>query len=497
MKTLISILIMLAILSRYNSTNAQPDNQGPVLVVGAKAPAISAFKWIKGKPLTEFEKGKLYVIEFGATWCTPCDAAIPELTALADKYKNEASVVSIFVMEQNDDPTNNLNPSYLTRVERYIAKRQERIHYAVGVDNPQKTMESTWLKASGKIGVPYTFIIDKEGMIAWIGSDLKPVDEMLKTISSNTYDLEKVIKLKTNQDALKPPYDQTKLLLVDGNGGTEKDILFRSLLSKFDGTNVANQEFIENYRWVPSDHEYHARKDRVQVVGLSIAQLYFLAYADTTFNVIHGRNRKDQYPDTVKNPHHKNSYGRYWHKPVLEVNDLSPFNWSHNGPANRFNYSLKLPPGTGTAKFLQTLMQQDLKMYFGYNTEVETRMMPYWSLTAPDKSKAIAILRSRTPNGKFNLIGNEGPYVFTNAILRDIIWMLGANYGYGSFDYGKVDPSEQAAFIDETGIKETIDFTFDRSMSFSEMKAYLKGNGLDVIKREKPMKVVVIRDTPK
>ncbi len=30
-------------------------------------PALRPYKWIKGEPVTEFKKGNVYVVEFGAT----------------------------------------------------------------------------------------------------------------------------------------------------------------------------------------------------------------------------------------------------------------------------------------------------------------------------------------------------------------------------------------------------------------------------------------------
>jgi thiol-disulfide isomerase/thioredoxin len=41
----------------------------PTLKVGDKAPALVVEKWLKGRPVPRFERGRLYVVEFWATWC--------------------------------------------------------------------------------------------------------------------------------------------------------------------------------------------------------------------------------------------------------------------------------------------------------------------------------------------------------------------------------------------------------------------------------------------
>ena len=47
------------------------------LKVGDNAPAITIADWVKGEPITGLEKGRVYVVEFWATWCGPCRVSIP------------------------------------------------------------------------------------------------------------------------------------------------------------------------------------------------------------------------------------------------------------------------------------------------------------------------------------------------------------------------------------------------------------------------------------
>ena len=60
----ISLIAMLLILFVTMDLNAQKIT----LRIGDLAPPINATKWLKGKPMPELEKGKVHVVEFGATW---------------------------------------------------------------------------------------------------------------------------------------------------------------------------------------------------------------------------------------------------------------------------------------------------------------------------------------------------------------------------------------------------------------------------------------------
>ncbi|MEY9981773.1 thiol-disulfide isomerase/thioredoxin [Bradyrhizobium yuanmingense] len=61
-----------------------------VLGLESPAPPIKVENWLRGEPLSSFQPGKVYIVEFWATWCGPCVAAVPELVQLQEKYKKAA-----------------------------------------------------------------------------------------------------------------------------------------------------------------------------------------------------------------------------------------------------------------------------------------------------------------------------------------------------------------------------------------------------------------------
>jgi len=484
---------------------------GQTLKVGDKAPPITAFKWVKGIPVSEPQKGKVYVVEFGATWCKPCIAAIPHLTALADKYKGEVEVVSFFVMELNNEPEDTKNPIYVQRVEQFVARQGNKMGYTVAVDDPQKTMEHTWIKASGLTGVPQTFIVDKEGFIAWIGfsTEFSKVEEVVAWVNSDKYKLSKATTQNEAANKLKVVFDPARPLLIDGNGGEDNDYLFRSLISKSKHRfRVSQQPLVSSRGWFhDSIGSYYPKRGRVQWVNMSLFDLYNAAYGDTLVNMVYSRDPRIGYiyPDTIQNPYNKRAYGKYWYDPIPEVakpERLEPTSWrnrwsSKSSLENKYDYSIEVPEKKATAQFVQEVMQRDLKNYFGYDVAVETRMMPYWKLTASAKAKRL--LKTATPGEKYRTLytdSNNGSTVFKNAVTRDLIWMLGSNFGYQWQSYDQLPLEDQAPFIDETGLDIQIDFVMSKEnqTDFQGFKQYLESKGLKLEKSTKPMKVVVIRD---
>jgi thiol-disulfide isomerase/thioredoxin len=145
------------------------------LGAGDKAPALSIAKWLKGSPVESFESGKIYVVEFWATWCGPCRVSIPHLTELQKKYANN-NVTIIGVSAEDEEKV----------VADFVSKQADKMDYVVAWDREGAT-DKAYMAASGQQGIPTAFIVGKQGSIEWIGHPME-MDEVLDQVVNGKWD---------------------------------------------------------------------------------------------------------------------------------------------------------------------------------------------------------------------------------------------------------------------------------------------------------------------
>lgn len=163
------------------------------LTIGSKAPTLDIEHWVsnghdKFKPVKEFETGKVYVVEFWATWCGPCVMSMPHLAATQNKYA-EKGVQLISVSDED-----------LETVEGFLKKpvkgaKKEDTENTYGkltsdyclTTDPDKSVYEGYMDAAGQNGIPTCFIVGKSGLIEWIGHPME-MDEPLEKVVGGSWD---------------------------------------------------------------------------------------------------------------------------------------------------------------------------------------------------------------------------------------------------------------------------------------------------------------------
>lgn len=146
MKTVIIIFACLL----FANVNAQTT-----VKVNEKAPEILVTDWIQNAPVDKHLTGKLIVLEFWATWCGPCIAAVPHLNELQKEFNRP----DLYFISMTDEQ--------VPVAERIL----KRISFSsiVVTDTSKQTQKNYGDSVNGLTFIPITILIDKEGIIKWTG----------------------------------------------------------------------------------------------------------------------------------------------------------------------------------------------------------------------------------------------------------------------------------------------------------------------------------------
>ncbi|MGN8038707.1 TlpA family protein disulfide reductase [Chitinophaga sp. 22321] len=170
--------------------------QQPQLTVGDKAPELQYGKWLKGTPIKEYEKGRLYLFEFWATWCGPCIASMPHLSEFARERKHQATVIAVDIWEGNHG--GKPYESYWPKVERFVGQMGNKMDFNVVTDSKDEFMGNNWMKAAGQDGIPCTIMV-KDGIILWMGHPIE-LDSIVNIVLAGKYDMETAKREKAEKD---------------------------------------------------------------------------------------------------------------------------------------------------------------------------------------------------------------------------------------------------------------------------------------------------------
>jgi peroxiredoxin len=115
--------------------------------VGQPAPALKVAT-LDGKPFDlAAERGKVVIVNFWATWCSPCRAEMPALDAFYQHYQGRGlKLLGLSIDDLND--------------RGQVLQVMQRLHYPAGL--------MALAKQNGfgtPVAVPVTYVIDPAGVI--------------------------------------------------------------------------------------------------------------------------------------------------------------------------------------------------------------------------------------------------------------------------------------------------------------------------------------------
>jgi uncharacterized protein (TIGR03435 family) len=144
-------LVAMATLALMSGAAAGGEPQEPQ--VGEAPPPLGLETILQAPPGTQASwaslKGRVVVLEFWATWCGPCIAAIPHLNEMADQFKDQP--IQFIAITDEKEPL----------IAPFLKKKPMRAW--VGLDT-----DRSMFKDYGITGIPHTVVVNQEGKIAAI-----------------------------------------------------------------------------------------------------------------------------------------------------------------------------------------------------------------------------------------------------------------------------------------------------------------------------------------
>ncbi len=213
------------------------------LHVGDKAPKLEVDHWLGGGLVESFSKDNFYVIEFWATWCGPCIQSMPHLSELADRYAKQGLIVAAVT---NIDESNTKEA-----IEEFIKGPGEKYSFRYAICESNTTYRN-YMEAAGQNGIPCSFVIDREGKVAYIGhphdldyvlervvagkwrgkqdaDELREMNESiakLGTLASS--DPDKALQIIDHIRRVNPQEQEHRFCLRTGNGTLPKQVVRQS-----------------------------------------------------------------------------------------------------------------------------------------------------------------------------------------------------------------------------------------------------------------------------
>ncbi len=151
------------------------------LNIGDPAPPLKIKEWVRGDAvnLAKDAAKKIHMIEFWATWCPPCKASVPLLTQYQKKHDKDLVIVGVTDPDPRNSPTD---------IKQFVKEQGANMSYTVAMDDGGSTTQA--YMPSEVAGIPYAFLVGRDGKVVWHGSPLDPaLEKVLPDVIGGSYDV--------------------------------------------------------------------------------------------------------------------------------------------------------------------------------------------------------------------------------------------------------------------------------------------------------------------
>jgi len=206
----------------YGQENKAIDITAKGIQIGQRVPDITIanlynYKGADGKPATTAKisdfRDKLLILDFWATWCSPCIAMIPEMDSLQKQFAGKIQFLPIAY--QSED----IVRPFLEKLQQQ-KKEQYDLPEAIGDAELAKLFPHTYL--------PHYIWINEQSVVVAV-TGYNEVNQ--KNIENYLTGLLGQLTKKT--DPVEIPYNKHSPLLIDKNGGNGQNLIYHSLLTSY------------------------------------------------------------------------------------------------------------------------------------------------------------------------------------------------------------------------------------------------------------------------
>jgi thiol-disulfide isomerase/thioredoxin len=443
MKPIISFLAALCLFLNANAqekpihTNTGQTLQGirigqtvpDVLVTGVSGLSL------KDKPVTQFQlsqlRGKLVILDFWATWCSPCRNMVPVIDSLQKTFGEK--VLFLSVTYQN-----------AATVAPVLAQLQKVKPFQL----PEVTADTTLHNLFPHRSLPHFVWISGDGIVQAITEEKEVTGENIrKLLVSNTANdgLEEKQDIRTEYNAEAP-------LFLAGNGGNGSNVVFHSMLSGYiPGIGSGTRRTLPD----PLNGQLFTARNS------TLPWLCRMAYGD------HGWFQNAQVRILTRDSLQMTS----------RLRGQEAEKWLADG--HGYCYELLVPPSAADRAY--SLMQEDLRRYFSrYQITVEKQVTRCLALVRLSKTDKL-----RSAGGEWQTEVTPFGAHLRNSTLAQLLMRLRVQYLQ----------SYKLPVVDATGYTEPVDLDLEaKTYDVAELNAALAKYDLAFREQEAPAELLTIRD---